>query len=157
MAGLVLKDPIEKHDLVYVENLKKAVVKLEEANMVGVIEPINPHSVPKYYLNDYDRAISVIDAVGSKNLGLLLDIFHLQQLRGDVTRNIKKYLPYARHVQIAQVPDRNEPDSRGELNYEHIFKLLNEEKYEGWVGLEYKPAEDTEKGLSWIKRYGIEL
>ena len=34
---------------------------------------------------------------------LQLDMFHLQQLEGNLTRNIEKYLPYVGHIQIAQV------------------------------------------------------
>lgn len=43
------------------------------------------------------------------------------------------------HVQIAQVPDRNEPDSAGELNYSFLFSTLEKHGYQGYVGCEYKP------------------
>ena len=36
----------------------------------------------------------------------MLDIFHLQYQKGNLSNNIKKYLPITGHVQIAQVPDR---------------------------------------------------
>lgn len=43
------------------------------------------------------------------------------------------------HVQIAQVPGRNEPDSAGELNYNYLFKTLESLGYQGYIGCEYKP------------------
>lgn len=46
---------------------------------------------------------------------------------------------HAGHIQIAQVPDRHEPDSPGEINFPYIFKLLEELGYQGYVGCEYKP------------------
>lgn len=49
------------------------------------------------------------------------------------------YVCHAGHIQIAQVPDRHEPDSPGEINFPYIFKLLEELGYQGYVGCEYKP------------------
>ena len=54
------------------------------------------------------------------------------------------------HVQIASVPTRNEPD-QGEINYRHIFKLLDEMGYDGYVGCEYRPRGRTEDGLVWLR------
>ena len=45
----------------------------------------------------------------------------------------------AGHIQVAQVPDRGEPDLNGEVNYRYIFKLLEDMGYDGFIGLEYKP------------------
>lgn len=39
----------------YENNLKYAANKLEDENIMGVIEPINQHSVPKYFLSDYGK------------------------------------------------------------------------------------------------------
>ena len=47
------------------------------------------------------------------------------------------------HVQIAQVPGRNEPDSAGELDYRYLFSLLETMGYCGYIGCEYKPLGET--------------
>ena len=47
------------------------------------------------------------------------------------------------------MPGRNEPDV-GEINYEYLFRLLDELKYDGYVGCEYRPAATTTAGLGWI-------
>lgn len=86
-----------------------------------------------------------------------MDIFHLQHLRGDLTHNIKWLLPYTGHIQVAQVPKRGEPNTLGEINYRYIFALLEQLKYEGWVGLEYTPSGDTVEGLSWIPEMGYSI
>lgn len=39
----------------YESNLKYAADVLKKDNLVGVIEPINQHSVPKYFLSDYNK------------------------------------------------------------------------------------------------------
>lgn len=47
------------------------------------------------------------------------------------------------HIQIAQVPDRHEPDSDGELSYTYLFKLLEELDYQDYIGCEYKPQRES--------------
>ena len=61
---------------------------------------------------------------------------------------------FAGHIQISQVPDRHEPDSDGELNYQYILNLLEKYGYEGYIGLEYKPSTDSTKSLEWITKWG---
>lgn len=87
----------------------------------------------------------------------MLDIFHLQQIQGDITESVKNYLEYTGHIQVAQVPSRYEPDTAGELNYDYILHMIGLLGYKDWIGLEYKPANETKAGLKWIKTFGFEL
>ena len=53
---------------------------------------------------------------------------------------IQYYLSiHSGHIQVSQVPDRNEPSSAGEISYQYIFKLLNDLGYNQWIGCEYTP------------------
>ncbi|XP_073936501.1 putative hydroxypyruvate isomerase isoform X11 [Castor canadensis] len=81
------------------------------------------------------------------------DIFHWQIMDGNLTGNIREFLPIVGHVQVAQVPGRGEPGSSGELDFSYLFQLLEDEGYEGFVGCEYKPQGDTIAGLSWLRSY----
>jgi len=56
---------------------------------------------------------------------------------------------------VAQVPDRHEPNTSGEINYRYVFSLLEQLGYNGWIGLEYKPAGSTEAGLKWIDEFSM--
>ncbi|XP_041982988.1 putative hydroxypyruvate isomerase [Aricia agestis] len=141
----------------YENNLKYAANLLKNDNIVGVIEPINQHSVPKYFLSDYGKAVEIIKRINSEHLKLQLDIFHLQHICGDLSYNIKDLMPYVGHVQIAQVPNRNEPDTDGEINYQYILKEIQKNGYNDWIGLEYKPAGSSRDGLKWIKDFGYQL
>jgi hydroxypyruvate isomerase len=47
-----LENPASESTLL--ENLKNSIPLLEEAKVVGLIEPINPFSVPGYFLNNFD-------------------------------------------------------------------------------------------------------
>ena len=72
------------------DNLKKALPLLEKAGIVGLIEPINPYWVPNYFLNDFDLAADIINEINHPNLKLMLDVFHLQYLKGNLSNNIPK-------------------------------------------------------------------
>uniref|UniRef100_A0A8B9LHT0 Putative hydroxypyruvate isomerase n=1 Tax=Astyanax mexicanus TaxID=7994 RepID=A0A8B9LHT0_ASTMX len=81
------------------------------------------------------------------------DVYHWQIMDGNLTQNLQKYFPLIGHVQVAQVPDRHEPDSPGEVNFLYLFNLLEKLGYQGYVGCEYKPAGSTEAGLGWVRKY----
>lgn len=115
------------------------------------IEPINSRDMPGYHLATSEDAVAVLDAVGAGNLGLQLDLYHAQIMEGDLTRRIERLLPRIAHVQIASVPERHEPDE-GEVNYPHLFALLDRLGYAGFVGCEYRPKGRTEDGLGWLAR-----
>ncbi|XP_072933379.1 putative hydroxypyruvate isomerase isoform X2 [Epargyreus clarus] len=116
MAGK-LETVTPKNWETYESNLKYAAGVLKNEDLLGVIEPINQHSVPKYFLSDFGKAVDIIKKIDSSHLKLQLDVFHLQHICGDLSHNIKNLMPYVGHVQIAQVPNRNEPDTPGEINY----------------------------------------
>ena len=65
---------------------------------------------------------------------------------------LRRWIRHIGHVQIASVPERNEPD-RGEVSYPHLLALLDELGYRGWVGCEYRPAGGTVEGLGWFAPY----
>ncbi|XP_065355194.1 putative hydroxypyruvate isomerase [Calliphora vicina] len=157
MAGLVKTSTIEQHLKTYQTNLKYAAGILEKENIVGLIEPINRYSVPSYFMNSYEVACNVLASVNSKNLRLMLDIFHLQLIRGNVTHAFEDLSDLIGHIQIAQVPNRHEPDHVGELNYEYVFELIEKLNYNDWIGCEYKPRSNTTEGLQWLAKYGLKL
>ena len=69
---------------------------------------------------------------------------------GDLTRRTEKFFSKIGHFQLAGVPDRAEPD-RGEVNFSHLFHLVDALQYEGWIGCEYRPKGRTEEGLGWLQ------
>ena len=52
-------------------------------------------------------------------------------------------------MQFANPPGREEPGF-GELDFAHIFNVIEQSGYQGWVGAEYFPSTaDTPKSLRW--------
>ncbi|XP_066142198.1 putative hydroxypyruvate isomerase isoform X2 [Euwallacea fornicatus] len=158
MSGKITEGGVTKaHDTAYISNLRNASSLLQQANILGVIEPINRYSIPKYYMNSYEKAIEVIKTINSPNIRLQLDIFHLQLIKGDISHTIDEVKPFIGHVQVAQAPNRGEPDSAGEINYKYVFEALEKSGYNDWIGLEYNPINDTVNGLKWVKDFGFSL
>ena len=134
----------------FVENLRFAAAELQKVGIKLLIEPINNYDIPGFWLNKTDKALSVIDEVGSDNLYLQYDIYHAQRYEGELAATMSKHIARIAHVQVADNPGRNEPGT-GEINYHFIFAHLDRIGYKGWVGCEYKPAATTEAGLGWLE------
>ncbi|KAM9478069.1 putative hydroxypyruvate isomerase [Salvelinus alpinus] len=138
----------------FVQNLKHAADVLSNEGITGLIEPINTRITdPRYFLDSPHQAAAILQKVGHPNIKLQMDVFHWQIMDSNLTQNIHKYFPLIGHIQIAQVPSRNEPDSAGELNFPYLFSLLEELGYQGYIGCEYKPLGSTNEGLGWVKDY----
>jgi len=135
-----------------VDNLKFAAPKLGAAGVKLLIEPINTRDIPGFFLSGTGQARSIIDEVGSPNLYLQYDIYHMQIMEGDLATTIERNLTKIRHLQLADNPGRNEPGT-GEINYPFLFQFLERIGYDGWIGCEYKPKTTTDAGLAWVRRY----
>ena len=151
MAGILPAGAdLVRHRAVFLENLRHAAAELEKAGRTLLIEPINPRDIPGYFLNTQAEAHAVREEVGAPNLKVQMDFYHAQIAEGDLATTFRKYREHIGHIQIASVPERNEPDD-GEVNYRYLFRLLDELGYEGWVGCEYRPRGRTGEGLGWLK------
>ncbi len=144
-------DPLEARET-FIRNLQFAAPKFREAGIKLLIEPINTRDIPGFFLNYSRQALDIIKAVGSDNLFLQYDIYHLQIMEGDLAHGIEANLALIPHMQLADNPGRNEPGS-GEINFPFLFRHIDRIGYQGWIGCEYKPATTTEAGLGWIKPY----
>ena len=167
MAGLVSEDAAddvarERMRDTYLDNLRWACEEAASAACDVLIEPINPRDVPRYFLNRQDEAHAIVEEIASPRLKVLMDLYHCQIVEGDVASKLKNYLPTGRvgHIQIAGVPERNEPDMdelRGELRYDDLFDAIDALGWNGWIGCEYRPREGaapggTSRGLAWMNK-----
>ncbi|MDR9440214.1 MAG: hydroxypyruvate isomerase [Halomonas sp.] len=132
-----------------VGNLHFAAEKLEAAGILLLAEPINTRDIPGFFLNHTEQALAIFDEVGSGNLKLQYDIYHMQIMEGDLAPTIERHLDRIAHVQVADNPGRHEPGT-GEIHYPFLFAHLDRLGYTGWVGAEYKPATTTREGLGWL-------
>jgi hydroxypyruvate isomerase len=133
-----------------VANLSHAAETAARNGVTILIEPLNSHDNPGYYLSRTRQAIEVLDDVGQPNLKLLYDVYHQQVSEGDLARTIERFLPRIGHVQIACPPHRSEPGT-GEVDIGWLLRHLDRLGYSGWVGCEYTPTGTTTASLGWAK------
>ena len=133
---------------VLLKNLRFAAAALARERIRLLIEPINTRDIPGFFLNRTQQAVRIISDVGSDNLFIQYDIYHMQVMEGDIAPTLQKCLARLAHVQLADNPGRNEPGT-GEINYPFLFRYLDEIGYRGWIGCEYKPKTTTIEGLGW--------
>jgi hydroxypyruvate isomerase len=153
LVGIAPKDADDK--LVrstLIGNLRYASKALADAGLKLLVEPINNYDIPGFYLTKSHQTLALFDEIGEKNLWLQYDIYHMQRSEGELAATLQALLPRIAHVQIADNPGRNEPGT-GEINYDFMFRKLDEIGYAGWVGCEYKPKTTTQEGLGWFSGY----
>ncbi len=137
---------------VYAANLAWAAEQAHAAGVKLVIEPINHRDMPGYFLNTQAQGAAIVEAIGRDRIGLQFDVYHVQVTEGDITKRMEQHLPVIAHMQIADVPARNEPGT-GEIGWDFVFARMDALGYAGWVGCEYRPAGETVAGLAWMKRF----
>lgn len=153
MAGLIQAGQDRKrHKETYLRNLAYAAEQAASLGVTILIEPINPRDMPGYFLNRQDEAQAICRELDIPNLMVQFDVYHCQIVEGDIATKLRRDMSGIGHIQIAGVPERHEPD-RGELNYPYLFELMDELKYDGWVGCEYRPRGGTSAGLGWLQNW----
>ena len=140
----------------FVANLRRASAAARPLGVRLLLEPLNTHDMPGYYLTRTADARRIIDRVGEDNVFLQYDVYHMQIMEGFLAETIRANLDVISHIQIAGVPGRHEPDGSQEIHYPYLFDLLDGLGYAGWVACEYRPAGDTLAGLDWARPYGID-
>ena len=135
-----------------VKGLLRAVPILEKYDIILVVEPLNTLVDHKgYYLVNSCEGFEIIREVNSDNVKLLFDIYHQQVSEGNVISNVVNNLDLIGHLHSAGCPGRHEL-WQGELNYEQIFKAIDEAGYNGTCALEYKPTIDPIDSLVECKK-----
>ena len=155
MAGIPpAGTPFATAAALFAANLAWAGERAKAAGLRLAIEPINHRDMPGYHLNTIAQGAAIVQAIGIDKIGLQFDIYHCQITEGDITKRLEAVLPLVAHMQIADVPLRNEPGT-GEIGWAYVFRRIVELGYAGWIGCEYRPAGDTVAGLAWRQTYGV--
>ena len=148
MAGLKQHGACEE---TFVTRMRAAGERAASAGVKLLVEPLNPRDFPNYLVGNSETALRLLQEIGLPDTcKLQLDVYHLQVAEGDVSANVRRLLPHAAHVQIANPPGRHEP-GEGEVDFKHVLGLLEELGYDSHVGLEYKPKTTTPKSLEWMR------
>jgi len=141
------------------KQLSNMIKTLEEASQIArsediilLLEPLNSLiDHPGYFLTFSKIGFDIVKKINSPNLRLLYDIYHMQIMEGNILDTIKENISLIGHFHSAGVPGRHELDN-SEINYPFIIKKIDELGYQGYFGLEYFPALNSEDSLNKIKK-----
>jgi sugar phosphate isomerase/epimerase len=103
------------------------------------LEPINRYETS--LINNAAQGLTLIEAVGAENFGLLLDTFHMNIEDASIEDSIKLCGDRIFHFHIAD-SNRLYPGG-GHLNFKSILSTLAETGYPGFVSGEFLPKPDS--------------
>jgi 2-dehydrotetronate isomerase len=149
MSGITKDVDQQQAQRTFLTNLGYALEKVATSGQSILIEPINTRDFPGYFLTTVEHADAILRELSHPALKIQLDWYHAQIMGGDLSHRTEKFFSKIGHFQLAGVPDRGEPD-RGEVNFAHLFHLVDALQYEGWIGCEYRPKGRTVDGLGWL-------
>ena len=127
--------------------LRAAADLAEEAGVMLLLEPLNTRLFATMYLVSTTLGLDLVEAVGSPNLRLLYDVWHSAVMGEDMREVLAGRIDLVAHVQVADMPDRNEPGT-GSLDWSMVRQTLRDLGYAGAIGLEYFPTLPMEQSLA---------
>ena len=142
----------DEHRRAVGEHLRRIAPLAERAGVTLLLEALNAFENPRYFLTSSKLGLELVHQVGSPAVKFQYDAYHLQLMEGNLINTVSENIADIAHVQIGEVPGRHEPGT-GEIDFGQFFAALDRAGYQGYVGLEYRPAGNTEEGLDvWLPR-----
>ncbi|WP_165249878.1 TIM barrel protein [Paludisphaera soli] len=137
-----------------VEGFKKVVGYAEQKGVTICLEMLNTRAAdhpmkghPGYQGDHTDYCVDIIKRVGSPNLKLLFDFYHVQIMDGDLIRRLHELKELVGHIHTAGNPGRAELDEKQEIYFPPLMHALLDIGYDGYVGHEFIPTRDPLEGL----------
>lgn len=143
MAGRV--EPSDAADAAFRDSIAHAADRAAARGLMLLVEPLNPHDAPGYYLRGLAQARAIRAATGGA-VHVMFDCYHLARMGEDLLPAYAADPASVGHVQFAAVPDRAEPD-HGAVDYAALLPALMRAGHAGWFGAEYRPATGS---MAWM-------
>ncbi|HTB12687.1 MAG TPA: TIM barrel protein [Bryobacteraceae bacterium] len=134
-----------------VATLQAAVPLLEANRMTAIVELLNSNvDHPGYFLNTVEDGVEIVQRTGSPHVKLLLDIYHVQVMQGNLIQRIRDSFQEVGQYHFADVPGRHQPGT-GEINFRNVFRAIYDLKYDGFITAEYHPTDFTFRDLELVR------
>src|SRR3989344_6079026 len=108
----------------FVANLRFAADKLKATGIRLLIEPINTFDIPGFYLSRTAQALEIMNDVGSDNLFLQYDVYHMQRMEGELAGSLKKNLSRIRHSKKTKTA-RRAALGTGQTHYRSLINHIH--------------------------------
>jgi hydroxypyruvate isomerase len=123
--------------------LKRLKSLMEDNGVTLCLELLNSKVNHADYMADHtDWGVTVMGEVGSKNVKLLYDIYHMQIMEGDLVATITANHEWIGHFHTGGVPGRHELDDTQEINWVGVMRGIAATGYKGYVAHEFVPTKD---------------
>jgi hydroxypyruvate isomerase len=126
-----------------VAGLNKVKDAAEKHGVTVCVELLNSKVNHKDYQGDRTAfGAAVIRAVGSPQVKLLYDIYHMQIMEGDVISTIRANKDLIAHYHTGGVPGRHELDDTQEVNWRAVCRAIVDTGFTGYLAHEFTPTRD---------------
>jgi len=115
-----------------IESMKEAVKKAEDLDLFYNLEVVNRFE--QFLLNTSLEAVEYVEEVGSPNLKILLDTFHMNIEEDSFTEAIKTAGNKLGHLHLGE--NNRRPPGTGTMAWDEIFRALKAIDYDEWVVME---------------------
>ena len=115
-----------------VEGLAEVAKDAEAANVSLCLEPLNRFET--YFLNIAEDAVRLTKEIGSPNVRVMVDTFHMNIEEKDPAAAVRKVGGLLGHVHCSE-NDRGTPGT-GHVDWAGVFAALREVNYDGWLVIE---------------------
>mgnify|MGYP006189850935 CR=1 FL=1 len=133
-------------------NLKLACHLMTEHGIEPVFEMINGTDMPRFLVQNIAQAQEMLEAVQHPALKMQYDCYHMAMMGEEVLAELQANLHQIGHIQFADYPNRHEPDT-GNIPYKQIFDWLRQSDYQGYIGAEYRPKDQSDQSFAWKEKY----
>lgn len=121
-----------------VTGLRKIAPLAAEHGVTICVELLNSKVDHPGYQGDHTAfGVAVMRDLGSPNVKLLYDIYHMQIMEGDVIRTIRDNARWIGHFHTGGVPGRHEINGTQELNYRAIATAIADLDFPGYLAHEF--------------------
>lgn len=141
MRGITPEGQTRKRSTEYlVTCLQECCLAAQKMGVSLALEPINRYETD--LIPSVSQGMDILQRVDAKNLGLLLDTFHMNIEEANIEASIKECGESIFHFHVAD-SNRWYPGA-GHLDFPSILKTLKATGYTGWVSGEFMPKPDPD-------------
>ena len=116
-----------------IQGMKEVAKVAEELDIECCLEVLNRFET--YIMTSCEEAVEYCKRVGSKNVNILLDTFHMNIEEDDIEQSIEKAADYIGYFHVSE-PNRKVPNTCAHINWKAIGNALKKTGYDGAVVLE---------------------
>ena len=135
-----------------VDSLKACCEAADKEGVSLWVEPLNRYEIN--LINTIEEGLGLLNQVGSKNLGLLPDTFHMNIEEPIIEESLRKARSYYEHVHLAD-SNRWAPGF-GHIDFKSILQVLRETQFEGFLSVECLPKPDadeaSERAIKFLRK-----